>query len=113
MLRFTVGLAGNGEVSRFIRGAVVVMSVAESLADGKSFCNKQTHVEQTGIGLRDDKPRQQMICGDKRYDRGASESRSTIAFAQLVFNENAGCETSSWSYLLKHGAPCHPDVNVL
>ena len=31
---------------------------------------------------------------------------------QLFFNEIAGFETSSRSYLLKYGASCHPDVIV-
>ena len=39
------------------------------------------------------------------------ESRSTVA-PHIFLHDNAGFETSSRPYLLKHGAPCHPDVLV-
>ena len=39
-------------------------------------------------------------------------SRSTVAPPQLFFDETAGFETSSWPYLRRHGAPCHPYIIV-
>ena len=40
-----------------------------------------------------------------------SPSSSTVA-PRPFFNEVAGLETGSRPYLLKHGAPCHPDVVI-
>ena len=45
------------------------------------------------------------------FNRLPRESRSTIA-PQLFFNEIAGLEISSRPYLLKYGAPCHPDTSL-